>query len=157
MIFTLGRSARNDFQFDDTTVSRRHATIEEFKPGVFRLTDLGSTAGTHIRAESGWTPIESVEITADAEIRVGETIFTIHDVLDLKPDQPIPHEEPRKDSILLSRRGRRRRTGDTVVPYRERLAIAWRGPNRWILIAILAGVVIAAGAAIAVLVIVLAR
>ncbi len=44
---TLGRSARNDLKFDDSTISREHAKIIE-ENGHFRLIDLGSANGTRV-------------------------------------------------------------------------------------------------------------
>jgi len=44
---TLGRSARNDIRFDDSTMSREHAKIVE-ENGHFRLIDLGSANGTRV-------------------------------------------------------------------------------------------------------------
>ena len=40
----IGSHPKNDVVIDDTTVSRRHATIER-KDDIFELTDLGSTNG----------------------------------------------------------------------------------------------------------------
>ncbi len=43
----IGSHPSNDVVIDDTTVSRRHATITR-KPDGFELADLGSTNGTFI-------------------------------------------------------------------------------------------------------------
>lgn len=51
---TLGRGAGCTIVLDDRLVSSRHAELRRGSDGRYRLTDLGSTHGTHVGgAESG--------------------------------------------------------------------------------------------------------
>ena len=52
----IGSHPSNDVVLDDTTVSRRHATITR-KEGSFELTDLGSTNGTFVNGRQVRKPI----------------------------------------------------------------------------------------------------
>ena len=52
---------------DDTTVSRRHATITR-KPGGFELADLGSTNGTFVNGRQVRKPIA---VKSGDEIKFG--------------------------------------------------------------------------------------
>src|SRR5208283_5644850 len=52
----IGSHPSNDVVLDDTTVSRRHATITR-KPGRFELADLGSTNGTFVNGRRAGKPI----------------------------------------------------------------------------------------------------
>src|SRR5271156_4915590 len=53
---TIGSHRSNDVVIDDTTVSRRHATITR-KSGRFELADLGSTNGTFVNGARMRAPI----------------------------------------------------------------------------------------------------
>jgi hypothetical protein len=52
----IGSHPSNDVVFDDTTVSRRHATITR-KPDGFELTDLGSSNGTFVNGRRLQKPV----------------------------------------------------------------------------------------------------
>src|SRR5208282_6711466 len=52
----IGSHPSNDVVLDDTTVSRRHATITR-KPDGFELADLGSTNGTFVNGRRAGKPI----------------------------------------------------------------------------------------------------
>ncbi len=49
--FSIGRTPENDLFLDDTSLSRRHALIEEFD-GAFNLSDCGSSNGTLINGRT---------------------------------------------------------------------------------------------------------
>src|SRR6266699_5030888 len=49
--FSIGRTPENDLVIEDTSLSRRHAPIENFE-GRFNLSDCGSSNGTFINGKS---------------------------------------------------------------------------------------------------------
>src|SRR2546423_13784792 len=49
--FSIGRTPENDLVIEDTSLSRRHALIENFE-GRFNLSDCGSSNGTFINGNS---------------------------------------------------------------------------------------------------------
>jgi uncharacterized protein YkwD len=55
-VIAIGSQRSNDVVLDDTTVSRRHATIT-LKSGGFELADLGSTNGTFVNGRRLSSPI----------------------------------------------------------------------------------------------------
>ena len=63
----IGSHPKNDVVLDDTTVSRRHATITR-KPGGFELADLGSTNGTFVNGSQVRKPIS---LKSGDEIKFG--------------------------------------------------------------------------------------
>jgi len=67
----IGSHPKNDVVLDDTTVSRRHATIER-KPGGFELADLGSTNGTFV---NGARVSKPVALKPGDEIEFGSVCF----------------------------------------------------------------------------------
>ncbi|HUP85974.1 MAG TPA: FHA domain-containing protein [Acidimicrobiales bacterium] len=66
---TVGTGARNDIALDDPTVSRLHASIEEFVEG-WCVTDLGSSNGTYVNGERIWS---QQRLRHGDEIRVGRS------------------------------------------------------------------------------------
>ncbi len=48
---TIGRSGENSVQFNEVSVSRRHATLLIEDEGRAKLTDLGSTNGTFLNGQ----------------------------------------------------------------------------------------------------------
>src|ERR1700739_3465764 len=68
----IGSHPSNDLVLDDTTVSRRHATIAR-KPGGFELTDLGSTNGTFVNGRRVGDPIA---LKPGDEIKFGAVRFS---------------------------------------------------------------------------------
>ena len=71
--FSIGRTPENDLVIEDTSLSRRHALIENFE-GRFNLSDCGSSNGTFVNG---------VKITAQSpqplrpgdELNIGNTRF----------------------------------------------------------------------------------
>src|SRR2546428_13585716 len=49
--FSIGRTPENDLVIEDTSLSRRHALIENFE-GRFNLSDCGSSNGTFVNGNS---------------------------------------------------------------------------------------------------------
>src|SRR6267143_6812851 len=49
--FSIGRTPENDLVIEDTSLSRRHALIENFE-GRFNLSDCGSSNGTFVNGKS---------------------------------------------------------------------------------------------------------
>jgi len=81
----IGRSDTNDIVLDDTSVSRKHAEIEEVSDGVWRLTDVGSSAGTFVKDGGQWTQITSVDVDIDTRVRFGEAEFNLADIVTVDP------------------------------------------------------------------------
>jgi pSer/pThr/pTyr-binding forkhead associated (FHA) protein len=61
--FSIGRTPENDLALDDTTLSRRHALIEDYD-GVFYLSDCGSSNGTLVngRAVNGAIELQDWDV-----------------------------------------------------------------------------------------------
>ena len=80
--YLVGRSAENDIQLPEGSVSSRHAQLEKFGGG-WRLTDLQSTNGTFVNGRR----IHSVELKPGDRIRFG----------DVRVDYPhhVPQSAPR--------------------------------------------------------------
>ena len=77
----IGSHPSNDIVLDDTTVSRRHATITR-KPGGFELADLGSTNGTFLNGGRVRRPIA---LKRGDEIKFGSRRFAF-----LAAGDPVP-------------------------------------------------------------------
>ena len=70
----IGSHPSNDVVIDDTTVSRRHATITR-KPDGFELADLGSTNGTFVNGRQVRKPIA---VKSGDEIKFGSARFAFN-------------------------------------------------------------------------------
>jgi pSer/pThr/pTyr-binding forkhead associated (FHA) protein len=70
----IGSHPSNDVVIDDTTVSRRHATITR-KPDGFELADLGSTNGTFVNGRQVRSPIM---VKSGDEIKFGSARFAFN-------------------------------------------------------------------------------
>jgi len=70
----IGSHPSNDLVIDDTTVSRRHATITR-KPDGFELADLGSTNGTFVNGRQVRKPIA---VKSGDEIKFGSARFVFN-------------------------------------------------------------------------------
>ncbi len=66
---TVGKGAGNDIVLDDPTVSRLHASLEEFAEG-WCVTDVGSSNGTYLNGERIWA---QQRLRHGDEIRVGRS------------------------------------------------------------------------------------
>ena len=66
-LITIGRAPENTMQFDDPSVSGRHAQLEQVGED-WRLTDLDSTNGTRVNGEL----ISSVTLRVGDRIRFGK-------------------------------------------------------------------------------------
>src|SRR5271163_1850284 len=64
----VGSHPSNDVVLDDTTVSRRHATITRKATGGYELEDLGSTNGTYVNGRQLRKP---TALTRGDEIKFG--------------------------------------------------------------------------------------
>lgn len=86
----IGRSSSNEVVLKDTTVSRSHAEIEDIGGGLYRLTDVGSSAGTFVKEGGKWSQITSAEIGPDAQVRFGEAEITLSDIVNTDPATVAP-------------------------------------------------------------------
>jgi pSer/pThr/pTyr-binding forkhead associated (FHA) protein len=68
----IGRE-QGDVPLEDTEVSRRHAMLECFAPGVLFVRDLGSTNGTYLNGRS----IRVARVTSGDTIGVGGTVLRL--------------------------------------------------------------------------------
>lgn len=69
--FLIGRDMSSDLRIDESSVSRKHASIQKLPDGSFLLRDLGSTNGTWVDNNS----ISCRELQPDDRIRIGNRIF----------------------------------------------------------------------------------
>lgn len=81
----IGRSDTNDIVLDDTSISRKHAELEDLGGGAWRLTDIGSSAGTFVKEGGKWTQISSADIETETEVRFGEAEFNLADIISVDP------------------------------------------------------------------------
>jgi hypothetical protein len=81
----IGRSDTNDIVLEDTSISRKHAEIEDLGNGIWRLTDIGSSAGTFVKEGGQWTQISTADIETDTEVRFGEAEFNLADIISVDP------------------------------------------------------------------------
>jgi adenylate cyclase len=73
--WTIGRAASNDFVFEDNSMSRSHAVIQEMPGRKFHLIDLGSSNGTLV---NGRRIVMPIELHDGDRVRFGETTVTFH-------------------------------------------------------------------------------
>lgn len=90
----IGRNDTNDFILKEGTVSRQHAELEDIGGGVWRLTDVGSSAGTYIKEGNKWTQVTSAEIRAGTMLRFGEAEAKLDDIVDAEPATVAPKAPP---------------------------------------------------------------
>jgi len=64
-LWTIGRSAESAFAFEDLSMSRRHAVVQELQPGKFYLIDLGSRNGSTLNGR---------RVTTSVELRDGDCV-----------------------------------------------------------------------------------
>src|SRR5260370_11042019 len=76
--FSIGRTLENDLVIEDTSLSRRHALIENFE-GRFNLSDCGSSNGTFINGR----PVTALTELSDWDVLtfggVGDILVRIDD------------------------------------------------------------------------------
>ena len=86
--YTIGRGADNDIIMDEPSISRLHAELIAEPDGRYRVKDLGSSNGTHIQHDGGWEKLDDAEIEIDTgtTIRLGQSITTVADLLDLREE-----------------------------------------------------------------------
>lgn len=70
----IGRDMDNDFVFDNSFISSRHAKIRQEKGNLFRLADLDSTNGTWL---NGRRIQKAVLLESDDEIRFGTEVKVV--------------------------------------------------------------------------------
>jgi adenylate cyclase len=94
----IGRSADNEIRLADPSVSRHHALLERTHRG-WRLSDLGSTNGTHLNGD----PVASVEIALGDLVKVGAFELTVEEVFPGHRAAPPPAPADRPDSLPPTR------------------------------------------------------
>src|SRR5712691_6050554 len=76
--FTIGRTPENDLVIEDTSLSRRHALIENFE-GRFNLSDCGSSNGTFVNGR----PVTALTELSDWDVLtfggIGDILVRIDD------------------------------------------------------------------------------
>src|SRR5229473_1606729 len=84
--FSIGRTPENDLTIEDTSLSRRHALIENFE-GHFNLTDCGSSNGTFVngRQITGSTELSDWDVLKFGGI--GDILVRIEE------DSPVTDQE----------------------------------------------------------------
>jgi pSer/pThr/pTyr-binding forkhead associated (FHA) protein len=71
---TIGRSRECDIFVEDLTVSRHHATIEEYAPGIYEIVDNKSATGTLVNGR----PVRRHKLQEGDIIQIGNTRFTFN-------------------------------------------------------------------------------
>jgi pSer/pThr/pTyr-binding forkhead associated (FHA) protein len=100
-VSTVGRSD-SDILLNDSTVSRRHATIELSSDDTIFLTDIGSTNGTFLdgkRLEAG----APAQLQNGSEIKFGNVITILSDTQNpMKPSAALPpYNDARAEQTLI--------------------------------------------------------
>ena len=67
--YTIGSGLANDLSIADSTVSRRHCSIDLDEHGSLTITDLGSTNGTSIEG----VKVSSARLSPNTEVQLGRT------------------------------------------------------------------------------------
>lgn len=62
---------------EDKSISRKHASLTALGNDKYILEDLGSQNGTFVRERGGWRRIESANVVATNEVRLGIFITTV--------------------------------------------------------------------------------
>jgi len=113
--WTIGRSAENTFPFEDPSISRRHAVVQELQPGKFYLIDLGSRNGSTLNGRRVTT---CVELHDGDSVGCGKITLVFH-----KPREESATGRPLSGDATLSLL-RRRLTTVLVVDIRDFTALS---------------------------------
>lgn len=88
---TIGRSSQCTVPLPESTVSRKHASIELWGDAIFRLTDLGSTHGTKLNGAL----IASPTLLHNGDrIEVGPYVFTFMKTFGEAPPVELSEDDP---------------------------------------------------------------
>lgn len=88
--YTIGRDENNDIVIDDSSVSRRHARVEEIARGRFLIVDLQSANGCFVEHDARWRQFGEAEVTASESLLLGDHQTTARELIRriAKPRQP---------------------------------------------------------------------
>lgn len=97
--YTVGRMSTADIRLpNNRTVSRVHVTISStHMPNVYVLHNNNPTNGTFVMQQNHWEklpPSASLSVTGDTQIRMGDCIHTIRQLLNMAYPQPEAKNEP---------------------------------------------------------------
>jgi pSer/pThr/pTyr-binding forkhead associated (FHA) protein len=71
-IVTIGRKGTDiNLQTRDDEISRLHAELTTTDDGRYYLVDCGSSNGTEVRRENGWSSIKQEYVQLDDQVRFG--------------------------------------------------------------------------------------
>lgn len=79
--FTIGRDETNDIVIDDSSVSRRHARVEQIGSGRFLIVDLQSSNGCFVEHNASWQQFGEAEVTANENLLLGDHQTTARDLI----------------------------------------------------------------------------
>jgi pSer/pThr/pTyr-binding forkhead associated (FHA) protein len=82
--YLIGREpdpTRPRIVLEDRSVSRTHGSISTLGDGKYVIDDLKSANGTYVREKGGWRRIESANVRAEDEVRLGTYITTVNALL----------------------------------------------------------------------------
>src|ERR1043166_6877300 len=86
--FSIGRTPENDLQISDSSLSRRHALIEEVD-GRFMLSDCGSSNGTFVNGQQIFAATELADWDVLTCGGIGDLVIRIQEETDQSEQQPI--------------------------------------------------------------------
>jgi pSer/pThr/pTyr-binding forkhead associated (FHA) protein len=87
---TVGKGAANDVVLDDATVSRLHASLDQFTEG-WCVTDLGSSNGTFVNGDRIWG---AHRLRHGDEIRVGRSRLLFRSTVDAAASRTEGEDRP---------------------------------------------------------------
>ena len=81
--YQIGRDEANDIVIQHASVSRLHALLDDLGGGQYLLTDMTSTYGSGIQRNGNWVQIEKAVIGAHDQIRLGDEVISVAELLRL--------------------------------------------------------------------------
>jgi len=125
---TIGSHRSNDLVIDDSTVSRRHATITH-KTGGFELADLGSTNGTLVNGKRVRVP---VNLGRGDEIKFGSACYAFVTAGDTAVTRASPPRAPIRIGRIMTVLAALFIAGFAGVRYRSEIASGSSAIVTWI-------------------------
>lgn len=100
----IGRSDQSDVMVEDSTVSRQHLELT-IDGQTIMARDMGSSNGSYIVLTGGVHPLGTAQVTEASEIKMGEFICTVAEVLDAYGRDRIEREGAKQSQNPARKKG----------------------------------------------------